>query len=301
MTRKLQAKDLLVFLIITLLLVITLTGILSLDNSQSYIITNQYGHQVEIFGHGIYSHDSFFRAPIFIGTDFTMFFLVVPMLLIGLYREARTRTIRTKLFMNAVLTVVLYYSASIAFGVTYNSYHLLYIALLSSSLFALIVNLRELETKMTLNKKINYSDDVSSRGIEVFLVISGVSLFIAWLPDILPTLINQGTLPLIEIYTTEITYVLDMGIISPLMFICLYLLKKRHSLGTILLASLLTLCAVMGIMLPIQTFFQILAGISIPLPVLVVKVGIFVVLALFATYFDVRLFKKIRSKENESN
>ena len=35
----------------------------------------------------------------------------------------------------------------------------------------------------------------------------------AWLPDIIPTLIKDSPLALIEVYTTEPTYVLDMGII----------------------------------------------------------------------------------------
>ena len=55
--------------------------------------------------------------------------------------------------------------------------------------------------------------------MKVFLVLSGFSLFVAWLPDSIQTLINDSPLALIEVYTTEPTYVLDMGIISPLMFI----------------------------------------------------------------------------------
>lgn len=86
-----------------------------------------------------------------------------------------------------------------------------------------------------------------------------------------------------------------MGIISPLMFICLFLLKKKNGLGCVILAAILTLCVIVGVMLPIQTVFQMLAGIEIPIPVLIVKVGMFVLLAAFAAFFYIKLFKSIRN------
>jgi hypothetical protein len=58
-----------------------------------------------------------------------------------------------------------------------------------------------------------------TNGIKIFLFFCGLSLFVAWLPDIIASLINKKSLGLIEIYTTQITYVLDMAIISPLIFI----------------------------------------------------------------------------------
>jgi hypothetical protein len=133
-----------------------------------------------------------------------------------------------------------------------------------------------------------------SKGLSTFLILSGVSLFIAWLPDIIPSLIAGKSLMLIEIYTTEITYVLDMGIISPLMFICLYLLKKKDGLGDVVLSIVLTLCGIIGVMLPFQTLYQTLAGIETPIPVLIIKVGIFVLLAAFATHFNIKYYKNLK-------
>ncbi|PWJ96489.1 hypothetical protein C7380_10161 [Oceanotoga teriensis] len=93
-------------------------------------------------------------------------------------------------------------------------------------------------TFIILVKSIN-SDDLRkmqkwilpSNGLSIFLILSGVSLFVAWLPDIISSLINGKSLSLIEVYTTEITYVLDIGIISPLIFICLFYLKKNEGIG----------------------------------------------------------------------
>lgn len=295
--KKLFATDILSILSILLLMIITITGLLSFSTEHSYLITNQYGSEVRMFGSGIYSQDSYFKAPIFIGSDFTMLFLMVPLMIVALVKEVRNRTLKSKLYLIAGTSVVLYYATSIAFGITYNSFHLLYIALFSSSLFSLFAFIAKLDM-VALQRSLTWT--LPSKGIKVFLILSGISLFIAWLPDIIPTMISGTPLPLIEVYTTEITYVLDMGIISPLIFLCLNLLKKQKGLGVAILSMILSLCAVMGVMLPVQTVFQMLAGIEIPVPVLIVKVGIFVLLAVFAAYFDVKLLRNV-GKGTEAN
>mgnify|MGYP002514502582 CR=1 FL=1 len=53
----------------------------------------------------------------------------------------------------------------------------------------------------------------------------------------------------------------------------------------------ITLMLVVGIMLPLQTVFQLMAGISVPIPALCTKVLIFVMLAGFALYFEHKLKK----------
>ncbi|MNO44500.1 hypothetical protein D3C76_347440 [compost metagenome] len=127
----------------------------------------------------------------------------------------------------------------------------------------------------------------------VMLICSGIALFAAWLPDIISSLLNNRSLELIEVYTTEITYVLDMGIINPLMLLCLYMLKRKNGLGDITLIVMLRLCSVIGLMLPVQTIFQLLAGIELSVPVLISKMGIFVILAFFAVYYDKAYYKGI--------
>ncbi|MDF2677309.1 MAG: hypothetical protein K0Q97_1627 [Bacillota bacterium] len=291
MQKKLIGTDILMIFIIILLIVISAVGVSSFNPDNSYMVTNQYGDNVKIFGSGIYAHDSYFKAPILIGSDLIILFLVVPMMIAGLINEIKKRTIKSKLYLTSITATVLYYATSIAFGVTYNSLHLLYIALFSSSLFTVIIMIKSINTN-ELRKSQNLI--LPSKGLSIFLILSGISLFIAWLPDIIPSLISGKSLMLIEIYTTEITYVLDMGIISPLMFICLYLLKKKDGLGDIVLSIVLMLCGIIGVMLPFQTLYQTLAGIETPIPVLIIKVGIFVLLAAFATYFNVKYYKNLK-------
>jgi hypothetical protein len=275
-------------IIIFLALVTIGLGLFFTTDGQPFDFVNQYSDTVKIYGNGIYKNDSFFMAPIFKGTDGTILFFVIPLTIIALILDIKNDTIKTKLFLTSLIAFFVYYATSISLGVVYNVLHLVYIALFSCSFFTLIIGFILLK-----NDNINTSRKIFTNGLKVFLVFCGLSLFLAWLPDIVISLINKKSLELIEVYTTQITYVLDMGIISPLIFICLYNLWKNNSIGYILLGVILTVLLLVGIMLPTQTIFQINAGINLPLGAIITKVGIFVILALVAIYYEIKLFKNI--------
>lgn len=295
MNKEINEKDktLSVLNIVTILLVmvVTITGILSFDPGQSYYAMNQYGESIRIWGSGIYSHDSFFKAPIHIGTDFTVLFVVVPLALYSFTKFRKEQSVERYIQNFGYISLLLYYSACLAFGVTYNRLHLVYILLFSTCLFS--VNILLAFFYKTENEENRGVNSFFTKGMKVFLVLSGFSLFVAWLPDIISTLINDSPPALIEVYTTEPTHVLDMGIISPLMFITYYLCKKEKFIGYVLFRMLLIVCQIFGIILTLQTVFQILAGIELPIPVLITKDFTFILLAAVALYFD-RKLRKIR-------
>jgi len=191
----------------------------------------------------------------------------------------------------SVIALFTYYSASISFGVTYNVLHLVYIALFSASLLGLIIAITSIDKKQVVE---NMGDALQFKGIYIFLGLVEIALIVAWLPDIINSLILGRSLELIEIYTTQITYVIDMGVIAPTAWICLFQLKKRSAKGYILLELLLTVCSIIGIMVPIQSVFQAKAGISLPIVTVVTKEVLFSVLALLALYFNIRFFKSIK-------
>jgi hypothetical protein len=280
------------FLIIVLGTLTSAVGLLYTTGGKAYDFVNQYGDKVKIYGDGLYAHDSYFMAPIFRGTDFTIISLVIPMLIVALILDIKKNTLKTRLFLMSVISILTYYSASIAFGVTYNMMHLVYIALFSTSLFGLIIAMGSLDKKQVAK---SMGGALPYKEIYIFLALTGIALIVAWLPDIINSLVTGRSLELIEVYTTAITYVLDMGIIGPVALICLFQLKKRSGMGYILLAMLLTVSMVIGIMLPIQTVFQVSAGVEIPLAAIITKAGSFVILAIFALYFNIRFFKNMKS------
>ena len=266
-------------------------GLFYKSDGQPYDFQNQYGDTVKIYGDGIYRNDSYFMAHIFRGTDFMALFIVLPLMIFALIMDTKKNTIKSKLFLTAIIAYFLYYSISYSMGVIYNVLHLVYLALFSCTLYASLLGYGLLKTF-----SIRISIKIYTNGLKIFLVFCGLSLFVAWLPDIIVSLVNKKPLELIEIYTTQITYVLDMAIISPLIFICLYNLSKNNNIGYILLGIILNMLSLVGIMVILQTVFQNRAGIELPVEATITKVGIFVILAILAIYYEIKLFKNIKDK-----
>lgn len=281
MNRK---KDILAIVTMICMCVTSICGILSMKFDYAHDFLNQYGHTVKIFGYGIYANDSYFKAPISIGTDFCILFVLVPMFLYTYMQYQKKADMISEIKLISVYAVAFYYAASIAFGVTYNQIFLVYVLLFTCSLFGMFSHIRS----VNVGQKIT-----ATKGLQAFLVISGIALIVAWLPDIISAMLKGGTLSLIGVYTTEITYVLDMGVISPMCFVCLYLLKKSDGLGVVLLAVLLKLCVIVGIMIIPQSICQMLSGVELPLPALLTKVLSFVALGGFALYFNHRMYQEL--------
>jgi hypothetical protein len=268
-------------------------GLFYKTDGQSFDFVNQYGDTVKIYGDGIYKNDSYFMAPIFKGTDCTMLFLAIPLLIMALIMDIKKNTLKTKLFAVSLVALFVYYSASYSFGVVYNVLHLVYIALFSCSMYALIIGFVLLKDYV-----IKPSEKIDTVGLKIFLFFCGLSLFVAWLPDIIVSLANKKSLELIEVYTTQITYVLDMGLLSPLMFVCLYSLSKKGNMGYILLGIILSMLIIVGVMVIVQAIFQIKAEIDLPIEVILTKVGSFVVLGIIAARYEVKLFRNIYQPKN---
>ncbi|WP_156939863.1 hypothetical protein [Clostridium lundense] len=280
----------LTFLIIILGILVSVTGLLYTTGGKSFDFVNQYGDTVKIYGNGLYARDSYFMAPIFRGTDFTIICFAIPTLIVSLILDMKNKKLKNRLFLISVISLFTYYSASIAFGVTYNMLHLVYIALFSASFFGLIIGIKSIDSNQIAERM---KDKLLGKGIYIFLVLTGVALIVAWLPDIINSLVLGRSLQLIEVYTTQVTYVLDIGIIAPVAFICLFQLKKRNGIGYVLLEVLLTVCNFIGIMIPIQTLFQLRVGILLPVEVVVTKVVTFVLLSILALYFNIKFFQNM--------
>jgi len=272
-------------LIIILMITVALCGIFSLDFTKATFYVNQYGDSIKLFGSGIYKADSYFKAAIFIGTDFAVLLFVVPVLIMALVKNIKNETAKTQLRLLSIEAISLYYAVSLCFGVKYNRIFVLYVALFALLFFTLISRINSYS-----KNQVRYN---AKKSDYVFLVFSGISLCIAWWPDIIPTIIKGTCLSLIENYTTEATYILDLGIISPLCFISIFLLRKNQPMGTTIYAILLQSIIVVAVMMITQSAVQFLSGVDIPLPALISKSLIFVVLGIVSMFLDRKLYKSI--------
>ena len=247
---------------------------------------------VEMYGQGLYAFDTYFRAPIFRGTDAVTLFLCVPLLVVALLLYRRG-SLRGGLLLVGVLGYFLYNSASVALGTAYNNIFLVYIAYFSASLFAFIlafnaVDLQEVAPRLAVDRRMPHL------GIAILMFVSGAALLAAWLGDIIGPL-TQGGYPALESYTTEVTYAFDLGIITPIALLTGILVLLRKQMGYRLASVMLIVLMIVGVMVATQTLFQMQAGIELTPGQFIGKAGSFMVLALIAIWLIVGFFRSVGS------
>jgi len=264
------------------------TGLFWMGGGQPFTFTALHGESVQINGQGIYAFDTAFKVPILRGTDAVSLFLALPLLVIALWLYRRG-SLRGGVLLVGVLSFYVYNAASLALGVAYNNLFLVYVAYFSTSLFAFILVINSIDGQVLANR---VGPGFPHTGAAVLMFVAGLALLVAWLGDILAALATGGV-PDIGSYTTEVTYVIDLGIIAPLTVLAGIQVLRRRAMGYRLALVIMILLAIVGVMVSSQTAFQLAAGIDLPLPVLIGKTVSFVLLAVFAVGILARTFRKM--------
>ena len=266
-----------------------LAGLFWPAEGSPFTVTSVHGTQVELWGQGLYRYDSYFRAPIFRGSDAVTAFLAFPVLLFAIIADARGSR-RGRLLLMAMLTYFLYYTISLAFTAAYNPMLLVYLLAFSFSLFGLITAFSTLDLAAL---SASVSERAPRKAMAIFMFIAGLSVFV-WLLDIVNFLLTGQFPETLATYTTDVTAVLDIGVITPVAYLTGIRLLQRKPLGDALAAIMLILNTFIGLVVVGQTVFQSAAGISLPPQVLVIFVGTFVVTSLAAAILAVLFFRSIK-------
>jgi hypothetical protein len=264
------------------------TGLFSQTAGQPFPFTTLHGQTVEMYGQGLYQYETYFKAPILRGGDAVYLFICLPLLglAFALYRRG---SLRGGIFLIGMLAVFLYNFASLAFGAAFNSMFLAYLAGFSISLFALVLAFTSIDVE-TLAARI--SPNLPRRGMAIFIVFAGLSVLV-WLIEIIGGLLNGHAPESLASYTTDVTAVLDVGIITPLAWLTCVLLLRRIPLGYLLAPVLLILNAIIGVIVIAQTVAQALAGITLSIGQYIGFVGSFVILSFIALWFIIQYFRNI--------
>jgi hypothetical protein len=267
----------------------TAVGLFWQDGTAPLYFITARGETVQLYGQGLYRYDTVLKAAIFRGTDAVTLILGIPLLLAALV-FFRRGSHRGAVLLFSVLAYFLYTYASLAFGAAYNPLFLLYVIIFSTSLFALVlafsaINRGELRRRM--------SETMPLRGISLFLLIAGAVLALVWLSDIVGTLVGGKAPPTIQSYTTEVTYVIDLGVVAPAAVLAALLVREGSPTGYVLAAAMLTLNALIGLVVLAQTVAMGFAGLTLTPAQLAAYVGSFVLLSLVAGGLAVRLFRSI--------
>lgn len=217
-----------------------------------------YSETIRLYGSGLYHYDWDFRAAIFKGTDAVTLFVIVPLGLLTLLWYQR-RPFIAGLVLTGLLAMLFYNAASLAFGVHYNKLFLLYLSYFSLSFFAFFLSMQRAYAQLvSLRRTPEGMLEIvlpHKRLIIGFLLFSSLSPLV-WLVEHIQVALSQGIPESVAHYTTEITTVLDAGLIFPTIVLAAYWLWRSKAQGYLLTTMLLTLLVCIGLVVVGQSVMQ---------------------------------------------
>lgn len=192
------------------------------------------------------------------GQDWFTLGAAVPALLLTLLLFRRAPA-RAALVLAGLLSYMLYTYVGASFAYDFNSFFLLYVALFSLSLAALITTVAGISpARLTAQ----FSPATPRRAVVFFLAFMAFMLTQAELREIIP-FITDGKLPLALQNSgspTFFVYALDLGVVVPLLVLSAIWLWRREPRGYLAAGCMLVNCSVMGFSLVALTLYAWLTG-----------------------------------------
>jgi hypothetical protein len=233
--------------------------------------------------------DTAWMIPQARGQDLMTFGAIEPLLIVALLAY-RTRPIAATLAWAGALSYVLYTYAMYSYTTSFNTLFLVYVALFSAALFALIDLLAHLDPEQV---HAAMRPTLPTRVIAAFCALIGLFFLVAWLGQIVPATV-QGTVPepiLLANTPTSAVHVQDLAVALPLFFLAAIWLGRRRVWGFVLAPILLILADVMLLALLAMGVFMAQAGFAGSLDM----APVFAVLALVSLALTGMYFAGIRS------
>jgi hypothetical protein len=276
-------------LIAVLALIAAGTGLFWQDAGSPFTFTTLRGQTVEMYGQGLYRFDTRFMGAGNRGTDAVTLMVSIPLLIVATLRYRRG-SLRWGLLLVGTLVYFLYVYTSMALNVAYNNLFLVYVALFSASLFAVVqvyssIDLVALQT--------HFRPSLPRRGPALFMFASGLVTLMIWLSPLLSALVQGQPPALLDSSTTMVTDALDLGIITPATIIAGVLILRRAPLGYLIACSLLMLVMLLAPLIAAQTVSQVIAGVTFSAGQIVGPIAGFSILALAAIVVTAALLRTI--------
>ena len=255
-------------------------------------VTTLWGQRVELYGRGLYRHDSLLVAGNNFGSDIVTLTLALPTLAGALVWSHRGAA-RGRLLLLGALGYLVYYSASYALGaVAYNELFLVYAAMLSASLFAFVAAFASVNPQ-----RLPLSDGMPRRWIGGFMIASGVVTLTIWMIDPITALVT-GTPPgALETHTTLFTHAFDLAVIVPAAVVSGVLILRGRRLGYLIGASLLVLEALLAPIIAVATIAQLRIGVQFTTGVIVGPIAGFSTIAVLAVWALLTILRSVDGTE----
>lgn len=279
----------LAFLIAMLAIFAASVGLFSNAEGAPRAFSTLRGQTVQLYGRGLYRHDTVLMGAGFRGVDAVTLLIGVPLLMWStlLYRNG---SLPGGVLLTGTLAYFLYNYASMAFGAAYNSLFLIYIALFSASLFGFVLAFTSFDLNALPNR---FSNRLPRRAIVVYLFAVATVLALLSGGDVGGSLRVGGVPEVIGSYTTAVTYVLDLGVVAPAALLAGILLLRGDGIGYLLASTLLTVNLTLGIALMAQGAAILLAGVALTRWQIATLILSFVVLSLVGMFLTLVLLRDL--------
>lgn len=256
-----KTVPILVGLIGLLSLVSSLVGIIFSNGGESQVFQTVFGEAVEILGSGIYQNNSISVAAQGIANDYITLLIAIPALILSFIAYQR-RTTQGLIALVGLMGYFLYTYTSYVFLWFYNPLFLVYVAIMSLSLFTFILLFSEFDANRIISQ---FSEHLPIKSMVIYQVLVAVFLTLMWLSKLVPPLLS-GTYPAeLEHYTTMVIQALDLGIVVPVALISAIQLNKRKPIGYILTSVILVKGTMMLLAILAMMINMTLAGVAVSL------------------------------------
>lgn len=230
----------------------SVVGLVGRAGDQHVLHTSVRGEPVEIYGSGVYQHESLFSAGGNRGTD-ALTLVMVPALLVGA-AAARRGGERAVLGLAGILLYFVYVYATRALGAAYNELFLVNVLVFSASTWALVLLTRSLDGEQ--------GQQSVHRWPAIFMFVSGAVTLIVWMMAPVADLVADEPPERLEHATTLFTNALDMALIVPATAFTGLLLWRGRRWGVRFAVPLLILEFLLLPLILLQSVFQVEAGVS---------------------------------------
>ena len=294
--KKQPALNWLVPIIAVLVLVAAGAGLFWHGGGNSYNFATLYGETVQIYGQGLYEHDTTFSAGASQGADLVAF-IALPLLLISfmLYRRG---SLRGGFLMASALAYYLYYGASLGLVVAYNNLFLVYLALFSASFFAFVLAFTAFDLP---SLSARFSERLPRRGMAIFMFVVGIGVAFIWLSDVFSAFSTNGVPEALGANISLITYMLDVGIIVPACIVAGIQLLRRAPLGYLMAGVLTIMLTLIGAMVICATMMQLRLGVEFTPGQMVGMIGSWIVMGGIALWLSVIFLRNLSNSANPAN
>jgi hypothetical protein len=241
-----------------------------------------------IFISGLYRDNPYFTAQA-VGQDFISLVVVLPTLVATAVLANRGSPHARIIWLGGLIYLVYTYAVA-AFEVNFNSFFLVYVAVLGSSLYALIGGL---VTTDFLDIRKCFTEKTPIQAISIYFVVLAILFYFLWLREIVPALMageipqsiqDNGT-------PTNAIHVLDIAWTLPAFVITAISLWHKHPLGYTLAGALLSYCVLLILAILSIVAFMIRDGYPIAVP----QVAIFAILLTISLGMLIWYMKGLRS------